>query len=242
MRGAEPYIAHIEFLSGRDTGLPGRAFWYNAVLEQQYKLPVWTVFVLLRPEADGPELTGVYEKSFPGRGVRLTFHHDVIRIWQEPPEKLLTAGLSLLPLAPVSNVAPEQLEAVVTKVAERLKHEADPELMKTLWTATAVLMGLRYESEQVKAMIEGVRNMIFGIRGIEESSVYQDILAKGMAEGKAEGKAKGAVEEARNALLLPGPQEAGRARSAGALPDREPGRSRSTQSSARGRSGRGELG
>ena len=40
-------------------------------------------------------------------------------------------------------------------------------------------------------MIERVGDMIFGIRGMEESWVYQDIFA----EGEAEGEAKGAVDE-----------------------------------------------
>ena len=62
--GPEPFIVHTEFLSGRDLGLPERAFWYNALLGQKYKVPVWTVIVLLRPAADGPELTGAFEKSF----------------------------------------------------------------------------------------------------------------------------------------------------------------------------------
>jgi predicted transposase YdaD len=219
--GPEPYIVHIEFLSGRDVGLPGRAFWYNALLARQYELPVRTVIVLLRPAADGSELTGVFEQSFPGRGPNLSFWYDVIRIWLEPPEVLLTAGLSVLPLAPVSNVAPDQLEAVVRGVAERLKREADPELMTMLWAATTVLMGLRYERAQVRALIEGVQAMIFGIRGIEESWVYQDMFAKahaegeakgraeGRAEGEAEGEARGAIEEARNALLRLGRKKLG---------------------------------
>ena len=62
-------------------------------------------------------------------------------------------------------------------------------------------MGLRYENARVEAVIEGVRNMVFGIRGIEESSVYQAILAKG--------EAKGAVEEARNVLLRQGRKKLG---------------------------------
>ena len=66
--GAEPYIVHTEFLSGRDVDLLARVFWYNTVLGEKYKVPVWSVIVLLRPAADGPELTGVFEKSFPGRG------------------------------------------------------------------------------------------------------------------------------------------------------------------------------
>jgi len=190
---------------------------------------VRSVIVLLRPAADGPELTGVFEQSFPGRDLNLLFGYDVIRIWLEPPETLLRAGLSVVPLAPVSNVAPDQLEAVVRGVAERLKREADPELMTMLWGATTVLMGLRYERTQVQALITGVQAMIFGIRGIEESWVYQDMFAKahaegeakgraegeakgraeGEAEGEAKGRAEGAIEEARNALLRLGRKKLG---------------------------------
>jgi hypothetical protein len=203
--GPEPLIVHTEFLSGRDLGLPQRTFWYNTLLSQKHDVPVWSVIVLLRPAADGPELTGVFEKLFPGRGQALVFRYEVVRIWLEPPEKLLTAGLAVLPLAPVSNVAPEQLEGVVRAVAERLKREADPAALTALWTATMVLMGLRHPREQVKSIIEGVREMILGIRGIEESWVYQDIFA----EGEAKGRAEGAVEEARNALLRLGRKKLG---------------------------------
>jgi predicted transposase YdaD len=51
--------------------------------------------------------------------------------------------------------------------------------------------------------------MVLGIRGIDESGVFQDIFAmgraegeaKGRAEGEAKGRAEGEVEEARRILL-----------------------------------------
>lgn len=47
--------------------------------------------------------------------------------------------------------------------------------------------------------------MILGIRGIEESSAYQDIFAQGknagIAEGEARGRVEGEVGEARKILL-----------------------------------------
>jgi len=43
--------------------------------------------------------------------------------------------------------------------------------------------------------------MLFGILGIEESSVHQGILKKGEAMGEARGEAKGAVDEATKILL-----------------------------------------
>jgi predicted transposase YdaD len=63
--------------------------------------------------------------------------------------------------------------------------------------------------------------MILGIRGIEESSVYQDIFAKGeakglvegrverRAEGLAEGFIEGRIDEARQAVLQLGRKKLG---------------------------------
>ena len=173
--------------------------------------------ILLRPAADGPELTGEYEREVPGRGKNLWFRYEVVRVWELPPDRLLTGGLPLLPLAPVSNAAPERLSEVLTAVAERLRDEAAPELTKTLWTATAILTGLRYPRERVGGLIEGVANMMLGIRGIEDSWVYQDIFtkgraegeARGRAEGEARGRAEGEVEEARKILLRQGRKRLG---------------------------------
>lgn len=51
--------------------------------------------------------------------------------------------------------------------------------------------------------------MILGIRGIEESSVYQDIFAQGEAQGRVEGRLEGALEEARKTLLRQGLKKLG---------------------------------
>ena len=188
-------------------------------MSRKHGLPVWSVVILLRPAADGPELTGEYEREVPGRGKNLWFRYDVVRVWELPPDRLLTGGLPLLPLVPVSNVAPERLSDVVTAVAERLRDEAAPELTKTLWTATAILTGLRYPRERVGGLIEGVAIMVLGIRGIEDSWVYQDIFTKGRAEGEARGRAEGKVKEARKILLRQGRKRLGE-------PDSDTGRGR----------------
>ncbi len=179
-------IVHAEFLSGRNPEQPEQSHWYNTILERRHRVPVWSVIVLIRPASDGPELTGTLEKTFPGRGQKLWFKYDVIRVWLEPPQRLLTGGLPILPLAPVSNVTSEQLPEVLTAVAERLKREAPLELRKILWASMMIMMGARYPREQVEEMIRGVATMVLGIRGIEDSWVYQDILAEGEAKGIAE--------------------------------------------------------
>ncbi len=192
--GPEPWIVHAEFLSGRDLGYPGQCLWYNTLLERRHKVPVWSVLVLIRPAADGPELSGTFERSCPGRGRNHWFRYDVVRVWREPPEKLLTGGLPILPLAPVSDVPMERLPEVLTSVAERLRREAPEDLRKLLWASTLLLLCSRYPREQVEAMMEGITTMVLGIRGIEDSWLYQDILAEGMTKGRAEGETKGRAE------------------------------------------------
>ena len=96
--GADPWIVHTEFLSGREANYPQQAIWYNILLQHRHQVPIWTVLILLRPQADGPELTGVYESEVPGCGKNHWFRYEVIRVWLEPPERLLRSGLPLLPL------------------------------------------------------------------------------------------------------------------------------------------------
>jgi hypothetical protein len=58
---------------------------------------------------------------------------------------------------------------------ERLGREATKNQAETLWTATYLLMGLKYSDELIDRLLEGVQNM-------EESVTYQKILKKGRAE------------------------------------------------------------
>jgi hypothetical protein len=114
---------------------------------------------------------------------------------------VLGCGLTVLPLAPICDVVAEQVPGVLIAISARLEQEASAEQASTLWNATRILMGLRYEEEQVDAIIEGVTAMLFGIRGIEESSVYQGILRRGKAMGEAQG--------IREALLIAGRKKLG---------------------------------
>jgi predicted transposase YdaD len=129
-------------------------------------------------------------------------------VWQQPIDEVLAASLPIVPLAPVSRVAAEKVPDVLGAISERLIRETSPEQAATIWTATKVLMGLRYSIEQVEDMVRGISTMILGIRGIEESLVYQDIFAKGEAKGLVDGRADGLIagriEEARQAVLQVG--------------------------------------
>jgi hypothetical protein len=58
-----------------------------------------------------------------------------------------------VPLVPLTNVPKADLPGVVRRMAERINAEPRPRAAK-LWTATYVLMGLRYPGELVDHLLE----------------------------------------------------------------------------------------
>ncbi len=157
-----------------------------------------SLLVVLHKGADSRNLTGVYERGFPGVPPDVTFRYRILRVWEVPAQEWLAGGLGLVPLAPLGDVQPDQLPAVIAQVKQRLDREAPPSEAADLWSAIYILMGLRYEPALVQRLLQGVRSM-------KESSTYRAILEEGEAKGKVEGKA----EEARNMLLMLGRDQFG---------------------------------
>ncbi len=197
IKAPKPRIEHVELQAGRDTRLEDRSHLYSTLLGYQFQVPVRTTLVLLRPAADGPELTGLREQRDHNGDVYDSFRYNVIRVWEQPVNFLLRCGLTVLPLAPVSNIEIEKVPEVLRAISDRLERETTPDQAATLWNATKILMGLRYEQDRVNKIFEGLSTMLFGIRGIEESTVYQGILQKGRTEGRMEGRTRGAWKGAR---------------------------------------------
>ncbi len=61
----EPYLVHIEMQSSADATLPRRLLRYNVLLDYRHNLRVWSVAVLLRPEAEASTLTGSLDLRLP---------------------------------------------------------------------------------------------------------------------------------------------------------------------------------
>ena len=179
----EPWILHVELQSGRDVLLPARTQMYNTLIGWRHGLAVRSLIVLLRPAADGAELTGVFERGFPDESPYLTFRYQIVRIWQLPVETCLDGGLGLVPLAPLGAVTEAELPAVIGRMRQRIDHEATAEEAATLWTAADVLMGLRYSRELVSELLRGVQNM-------KESVTYQAIVEEGVEKGRLEEHAR----------------------------------------------------
>src|SRR5262249_30342519 len=153
---------------------------YNAILEHRHALLVRSVVVLLASKADRSNLTGLYQRGFPGEEDYLRFRYQVIRVWQLPVESLLAGGLGTLPLAPVGAVAEAEVPGVIEQMKTRLQGRPQDQA-KRLWASTYFLMGLRYSDAKAHQFLEG-------IRGMEESATYQATIARGEAKGEARGR------------------------------------------------------
>lgn len=181
VRGPTPRLVQVEIQASRDPALVRRLHQYKALLYHRHGQPVLSVLVLLRPEADGPELIGVLELAGPDRRRYLKFTYTVVQAWEQSPEALLAGGLRTLPLATLAAMASSELPAVVRRIGERVHREAPPDQIGLLRTTTFFLLGLRRD------VIEETRRLVQGMRAMRESSTYQAVLDEGRAEGEANG-------------------------------------------------------
>lgn len=187
LHGPPPSLMHFEFQAGPDASLPRRTNVYNAALEDRHDVPVASVVVLLRPEANLRRISGVYERRLPQAAEPYrVFRYQVIRVWELPTASLLSGGLGRLALAPISAVGEAELPSVLREMKHRVARVHDRGRLGRWWTAVYVLMGMRYQDALVEQLLQGVL-------GMEESTTYQAIIRKGAAQG--------ALEEARRLLL-----------------------------------------
>jgi hypothetical protein len=181
--GQAPYLVNIELQSSHDSDLVETLWFRQAALFHRHRLPVLTVLVLLRRAANSPSLSGAFEIHMPDGSLTNLYNYRVVRLWQEGSDSYVTAGVNLVPLAPLAAVAENELPGLVQKMAARINAEP-PVRSAKLWTATYLLMGLSYSEEVVAQLLEGVMN-------IQESTTYQAILRDGRQEGLIEGRVTG---------------------------------------------------
>ncbi len=198
VRGRPDWLLAVDFQAGHDTvaKLPDLLL-YNSALFKRHGVPVRSLLVLLHRGADSPQLSGFYERGYPGEPFDAALRYRPLRVWQVAPEEWLAGGLGLVPLAPLGDARPQQLPAIIAGMKRRIDREAEPRLAAELWSAAYILMGLRYEQALVQRLLQGVLAM-------KESVTYQAILKEGLEEGIKEGLTEGSIKEARKILLLQG--------------------------------------
>lgn len=192
--GRPDWLLAVDFQAGHDSlaKLPDLLL-YNSALFKRHGLPVRSLLVLLHRGADSPQLTGLYERGFPGELFDVAIRYRVIRVWQVAAEQWLAGGLGLVPLAPLGDVRQQDLPTVIARMKQRLEREVPPRQAADLWSAAFILMGTRYERALVQRLMQGVLTM-------KESVTYQAIIE----EGEAIGEAKGKKEGSRKLILLQG--------------------------------------
>jgi predicted transposase YdaD len=65
VEGRKPWMVHVELVSRRGPTLTHRIQRYNILVRCRHKLPVQSIVVLLRREADGPSLSGLLQDHLP---------------------------------------------------------------------------------------------------------------------------------------------------------------------------------
>ena len=192
--GAPDWLLAVDFQAGHDSvaKLPDLLL-YNSAMFKRHGLCVRSLLVLLHRGADSPQLTGLYERGFAGEPFDVALRYRCLRVWQVPAEQWLSGGLGLLPLAPLGDIRPGDLPAIIAQMKKRLA-PTPARLKAELWSAAYILMGVRYERALIQRLLKGVISM-------KESVTYQAILEEGKIEGE--------IKEARRILLLLGRQQFG---------------------------------
>jgi hypothetical protein len=174
-------IIHIDAQAGPDADKDRDVMVYNALLYRQYGVPVHSILLLLRRQAQHGNLTGnISYASRPTKG-KMDFGYEILRLWERPVEQLLACGLAGLPLAclgrlPLGLSVEEGMRWVVNQIFDRLEREATPSVLERLMTATYILSGMRLDRQQLLALFQGVRAM-------RESVSYQMIVEEGCIKG-----------------------------------------------------------
>jgi hypothetical protein len=210
-------IVHFDFQASASATKHADVLVYNALLHRQYRVPVHSIVVLLRPKAAHANLDGtVAYTARPGRG-KMDFGYEVIRLWDIPAEQLLAGDLGLLPLAPLGKLpddvaVTDGLASVIQRLIERLEREAPLDQARRLLTAAYVLTGLRIPDKAA------ARQLFQGVRAMRESVTYMAILDEGRDEGR--------IDEAKKIILrlgreLFGPPDEATAATLAAIEDLE---------------------
>ena len=186
--------------AGRDSTLPRRLLRYNVLLGHRHELPVFSVAVLLKREADFASLGDRFAQTLPDGREYLSFRYVVVRLWELPVDAILNGPLGMLPLAPLCDVDPERFPEIAKKIVDRLASETDLAHRENGLAATKILMTLRLDPESTELLFRKLIEMRIPFYGLEESWLYQELVRKGEIQGEIKGKIEGRIEGARRVL------------------------------------------
>ncbi len=171
-RGHESYLRHVEFEMRYRRGLELRLFEYAARLQAQFRLPVVTTVVFLRP----PAPTHLSHREVIGGRVVHERRFDLLRLWDQDPKQLLAMGPG--PAALVGRArgaSPEHVRAAARLISRSTATTERGDLLYVLQALSAE----RYTAQELERMIP------------RKAAMASGMFAKEFRQARAEGRAEG---------------------------------------------------
>jgi len=194
VNGPVPAVIHLEFEVSGHLGRPADLLRYNVLAHCQTGLPVHSVILLLRPRANSSDLTGEFELTGADGRPYLNFRYGVLRVWREPVDALLKAGLGLAPLVLLTDESARDPTGTVDRVETELRQAgAGGNVAVSVFNSLLLLGGMRHGRD----LIDELRRRISMSIDLRESSYHQIVLD----EGRQEGELKGRLVEAQSVIL-----------------------------------------
>jgi len=147
------FIVHVEFHAGHSGNMiPNRLLNYNGAVTRRYSLTTMSCVVILRREADSPEIGDLLVRSVPRFGDVHRFRYRPIRIWKEPLPIFLIPGSSLAVAGVLSDFGSLSLEEVGVEIRRCIDALSDLRERDKLLEHAISLAGLRFNDEQAESM------------------------------------------------------------------------------------------
>jgi predicted transposase/invertase (TIGR01784 family) len=183
---SDELVLHIEFQTLPDENMGFRMADYRLRLYRKFpEKEVYQVVIYLKKT--NSEL--VRQNTFRLRTMSHEF--QVIRLWEESPDKFLRLP-GLLPFAVLTRT--KTPVNILTLVAQEIDKIEERRVKSNLTASTAILAGLLLDEENI--------SRIFRSEMMKESVIYQEILAEGERKGEKIGERKSERKIALNLLQL----------------------------------------
>lgn len=191
----EDIAVHIEFQSTNDSKMPYRMLRYCIEILEKHKLPVYQLVLYMGKEKLNMEDSVDY---FFDVNNMLNYKYNIVDIGDLKFGSIVgNKAYSLYSLLPIVDrrKREREKEKYLAKCARAIKNTPiDIEEKREIAFRAEILAGLMFD----KSVIENIFSEVINTLRIEDSVIYQDVIAKGMQKGVKkglkEGKSKGKVE------------------------------------------------
>ena len=156
-----------------DALMAERMLEYWIRLHRRFRRPIQQVVLHLKPTAS--PLARVEHLTIG----RTRHHFTSLRLWEQDPAPLL-ADPALLPLAVLARPPSKTPEQLLSQVRQRLQTIADPNQRRRTTSGCQLLAGLSFSQDVIQRLL--------AMSILEDSSVYQYIVHKGLEQGLEQGR------------------------------------------------------